>query len=87
MRNFYRLYYKEEDQIAIFELWCIDPSVGFDRLKKLGVKNIVLASGTLSPLSSWESELKTNFDQKLSNKHVIDSSQVMLNIVQSGPNQ
>lgn len=71
----------------MFELWCIDPSVSFKRLISMGVKNIILTSGTLSPLSSWESELKINFKYQLCNKHVIPPSQVMLNIVQSGPRQ
>ena len=53
LRNYYRLCYREEDQIGVFELWCIDPSVGFERLRTLGVRNIILTSGTLSPLSSW----------------------------------
>lgn len=40
--------------------------------------NIVLTSGTLSPLYSWEAELKTAFKKKLINKHVIAPRQLLV---------
>ena len=43
-------------------------------LKELGPRTLILTSGTLSPLDSFESDLQTKFAHKLENPHVIDSS-------------
>jgi len=45
---------------------------------------VIFASGTLSPLSTYTSELQTHFNVRLENDHVIDRSQVMLGIITNG---
>lgn len=38
-------------------LWCFDPGLAINEIVKSGIRNMILTSGTLSPLSSMESEL------------------------------
>lgn len=67
--------------------WCHDPGVGFKYLSKLGPRNILLTSGTLTPLSSFESELKIAFGVKLVNDHIIDpKTQCLTTILKKGIN-
>jgi Rad3-related DNA helicase len=35
-------------------------------------RSVILTSGTLTPMDSFEKELQVNFKYKLENKHVID---------------
>lgn len=44
-------------------------------------RSIILTSGTLSPLDSWEKELNLEFKVQIANKHVIDRSQLHLGVV------
>lgn len=59
-------------------LYCLSPSVAMTQLIKLGVKCVVITSGTLSPLDSFESEMEIAFPVKLENKHVVEDNQVMV---------
>lgn len=43
----------------------------------LEVRNIMFASGTLSPMTSWEAEMEIPFEVQLENKHVIGDQQLM----------
>lgn len=54
-------------------------------LMRSGVKNILLTSGTLSPLDSFAAELSLEFPIRLENPHVIDDWQVKCAVVKSGP--
>ena len=54
-------------------------------LKRRGVKSVVLTSGTLSPMTSFASELGLNFKVRLENPHVIDPGQVWGGVVPVGP--
>ena len=45
---------------------------------------MILTSGTLSPLQSFESELKLEFKLKLENPHVISKDQVNINVLRKG---
>ena len=65
--------------------WCFIPGIAMGALQKLGVRNIVVTSGTLSPLQSFSQELRLTFDVSIENPHVVDDSQVWLGIVPSGP--
>ena len=44
-----------------------------EELKALGVRSVLLASGTLAPLASFAAELSLPFEQRLENPHVIDA--------------
>ena len=41
--------------------WCFNPGLGFCKLNMLKPRSIILASGTLSPLTSLSKELKMDF--------------------------
>lgn len=38
--------------------WCFNPGIAMEEFAKLGVRSIILTSGTLSPLDSFALELK-----------------------------
>lgn len=48
------------------------------------VYNVILTSGTLSPIHSTVSELGLDFPVRLENKHVVDSSQVWVGVMAKG---
>jgi len=54
-------------------------------LMKTGIKNILLTSGTLSPLDSFAAELSLDFPVRLENPHVIDDWQVKCAVIKTGP--
>jgi Fanconi anemia group J protein len=58
-----------------FRLICLNPGLAFRKLRD-NARSIIVASGTLSPTISFESELETPFQQQLSAKHVVGRRQV-----------
>ena len=54
-----------------FLFQCLNPAYLFKKIENLGVRSIILTSGTLSPLDSLESELGVDFKIRLENSHVI----------------
>lgn len=56
--------------------WCFEPGVAMKAIAALGVRSILLTSGTLSPLDSFAQELQVPFPVQLENPHVIAPSQV-----------
>ncbi|CAD8081325.1 unnamed protein product [Paramecium sonneborni] len=60
-----------QNQISL-NIWCLDPSLAFKKLMQNKIHSIILTSGTLSPMKSWQNELKIEFQIKLNNKHVVD---------------
>jgi fanconi anemia group J protein len=64
--------------------WCMNPAVSFHHLKKC--HSIILASGTLSPMDTFQSELDTKFELILEAKHVISDEQVLVGALSHGPN-
>ncbi|CAG0896403.1 unnamed protein product [Darwinula stevensoni] len=77
--------YTMESQLTL-HFWCMHPGVAFQVLKK-ELRSIILTSGTLSPMNSFESELATPFQIHLEASHVIDSSQVWVGTVSVGPSR
>ncbi|CAD8091711.1 unnamed protein product [Paramecium sonneborni] len=61
----------QSNQLSI-HMWCLDPSLAFQRLSKKGFHSMILTSGTLTPMTSWTCELKQAFDIQLVNEHIID---------------
>ncbi|CAD8209823.1 unnamed protein product [Paramecium octaurelia] len=71
--DFYKLAVIKNNQNQIsLNMWCLDPSLAFKKLTQKNIYSIILTSGTLSPMESWQSELQMEFKVQLSNKHVID---------------
>jgi regulator of telomere elongation helicase 1 len=64
--------------------WCFSPSVTVGELMGLGVRSIILASGTLSPMDSYASELRVPFPVRLENPHVVGSMGVFAAVLKKG---
>ena len=60
--------------------------MGFKQIQGLNPRSIILTSGTLSPLPSFEAELQLEFSQKLENPHVISPDQVHISIMNRSVN-
>ena len=65
--------------------WCFHPGLTMRELMDQGVRSLILTSGTLSPLSSFKSELDIPFNVELENTHVIEKYQVFVAIIPQGP--
>eukprot|EP01018_Ginkgo_biloba_P023975 Gb_04351 [translate_table: standard] len=65
--------------------WCFNPGIAMEEFARLGVRSIILTSGTLAPLESFAFELNLPFDVRLENPHVIHSNQIWVGVVPCGP--
>ncbi|XP_063872986.1 Fanconi anemia group J protein homolog [Scylla paramamosain] len=66
------------------KFWCLNPAVVFSPLSNV-THSIILTSGTLSPITSFQSELGVSFKIQLEANHVIDQNQVFVGTVGHGP--
>lgn len=65
-------------------IWCLNPRVAFHGLAD--ARAVVLTSGTLSPMDSFESELAAPFPLRAELGHVIDTQrQVWIGTISQGP--
>ncbi|XP_071331236.1 regulator of telomere elongation helicase 1 isoform X2 [Trachinotus anak] len=69
----------------ILSYWCFSPGFSMQDLVNQGVRCIILTSGTLSPLSSFTSEMRIEFPVCLENGHVIERDQIFVSIIERGP--
>ena len=51
--------------------WCFNPSYAFHNFLQEKPRSVILASGTLSPMNIFQTELQIDFSVKLENDHVI----------------
>ncbi|KAG6430041.1 hypothetical protein SASPL_108100 [Salvia splendens] len=65
--------------------WCFNPGIAMEEFAKLGVRSIILSSGTLSPMDSFAEELKLEFPVRLENPHVISGNQIWAGVAPVGP--
>ncbi|PIA56861.1 hypothetical protein AQUCO_00700902v1 [Aquilegia coerulea] len=66
-------------------MWCMNPAVSFTKIADLSM-SVILTSGTLSPMSSFSSELGVKFETCMEAPHVIDvESQLWAAIISAGP--
>ena len=63
---------------------CFNAALGIKSIMNLNPRSVILTSGTLSPLDSFQAELGCEFKQKLESKHVIDPKQVLISVLKSG---
>ena len=54
--------------------WCFNPGLGFRKMLQLDPRSIILTSGTLAPLDTFQRELLIDFPIRIENGHVIDKS-------------
>jgi regulator of telomere elongation helicase 1 len=92
LRDHYKVYFNRDETDRnrrsggfIIHLWCFFPGVAFRRLAALKPRCIVLTSGTLSPMSSFASELGIPFPIRLEGEHVVGHSQVLFGVWGRGP--
>lgn len=86
--RFYRTHVSTPDRekARTFSYWCFHPGLALRVLRaQHGVRCIILASGTLSPMDALASELGSAFPVRLENPHVIHSSQVWAGVLPVGP--
>jgi regulator of telomere elongation helicase 1 len=70
--------------VPVIHYWCFDPSVAMDEIMSLGIRSIIATSGTLSPLSSYSSELGVSFPHTLENLHIISDNQIHVRVIGHG---
>lgn len=93
--KFYRFHVQESKSSSIDSMkgkvsrilswWCFNPGLAMQIFIKMGVRSILLTSGTLSPLDSFALEFNLEFPVRLENPHVISANQVWVGVVPSGP--
>ncbi|XP_078144359.1 regulator of telomere elongation helicase 1 isoform X1 [Centroberyx gerrardi] len=71
----------------ILSYWCFSPGFSMQDLVRQGVRSIILTSGTLSPLSSFTSEMRIPFPVSLENNHVIQHDQIFVTVIDRGPDR
>jgi regulator of telomere elongation helicase 1 len=69
-----------------YNLWCFHPGFSLSSLVKCNIRTLILTSGTLKPMESFQTELSANFTVKLQNDHVIDAvKQINFQVMSQGP--
>lgn len=63
-------------EMPCMSFWCMFAGVVMQRLQTVGVRSILLTSGTLSPLAATAEELCIPIPVRLENPHVVKPSQV-----------
>lgn len=69
---------EDEEVNYQLDLFCPNPAIAINKLKQSGVRSIIITSGTLAPMDSFECELGVQFPHKLCNPHVISKDQLMI---------
>jgi len=64
--------------------WCFAPSLAMRELADLGLRSVIVTSGTLSPVMSYSLELGIPFPLKLENPHIIKQNQVHVRVIGRG---
>lgn len=65
-------------------LWCLNSAVVMQEIKE-STRSIIVTSGTLSPLASYQSELDIDFKLTLEANHVIPAQRVWIGTISQGP--
>ncbi|XP_023768865.1 uncharacterized protein LOC111917407 [Lactuca sativa] len=74
-----------DDWPCTLSLWCLNPALVFKNIADASL-SVILTSGTLSPMSSFQSELGVQFGTSLEAPHVINvESQLWAGVIHSGP--
>uniref|UniRef100_A0A1I8AKG0 DNA helicase n=1 Tax=Steinernema glaseri TaxID=37863 RepID=A0A1I8AKG0_9BILA len=66
-------------------LWCMVPALSFKDAFS-SCRSVILASGTLTPVDTFESELGMTFKFKMEGNQVIPKEQIFASVVSRGPN-
>ncbi|MES1902657.1 MAG: Regulator of telomere elongation helicase 1, partial [Paramarteilia canceri] len=66
-------------------LWCLNPAAAINSLTKTGVRTMIFASGTLSPIKDYIYSLGLVNPVIVQNSHIIQNSQLACCLVSKGP--
>uniref|UniRef100_A0A3B5KR97 Regulator of telomere elongation helicase 1 n=1 Tax=Xiphophorus couchianus TaxID=32473 RepID=A0A3B5KR97_9TELE len=69
----------------VLSYWCFSPGFSMQDLVNQDIRCVILTSGTLSPLTSFTSEMRIKFPVLLENGHVIDRDQIFVSVIDRGP--
>ena len=70
----------------VLNYWCFSTGLAIEEIKRLGVRSILLTSGTLSPMDSFKEDLRLPFPIELENPHVInEKKQIWVGALSTGP--
>lgn len=69
----------------MLSFWCFYPGFALQDMLRHGVRSIILTSGTLAPLATIARETGVELPIQLENPHIIESHQLCVAIVPSGP--
>ncbi len=70
----------------VVNYWCFSTGVALKELTDLGIRSVILTSGTLSPMEAMKEDLRIPFNCELQNPHVIESKQMIISAVACGSN-
>ncbi|KAF7994684.1 hypothetical protein HCN44_004156 [Aphidius gifuensis] len=74
----------KKETLRVIEFLCLNPGVVFKPISETA-RSVILASGTLSPITSFASELQTKF-YSISTNHVTPKDNVYVRSISKGPN-
>ncbi|KAL7750807.1 hypothetical protein RI367_003764 [Sorochytrium milnesiophthora] len=83
--NTYLVRRERKSSAKVLNFWCFNAGITMQELVRQGVRSVILASGTLSPLESFATEMQIPFKHRLENPHVIHSTQAFVGVVPRGP--
>eukprot|EP00042_Codosiga_hollandica_P039650 m.334192 g.334192 ORF g.334192 m.334192 type:complete len:1204 (-) comp55663_c0_seq1:121-3732(-) len=72
------------NMITTLGIWCMSPKIGFKNFSD-PTHSVILASGTLSPMESFASELGVDFPIRMEGSHVIDPCQILVQTIGRNP--
>uniref|UniRef100_A0A915D8B6 Helicase ATP-binding domain-containing protein n=1 Tax=Ditylenchus dipsaci TaxID=166011 RepID=A0A915D8B6_9BILA len=86
LSRLFQLYVLKDDSGATkFHYWCFSAGVAMRFLQSRGVHSIILASGTLSPMSTFVSTMSIPFGSVLENGHAAKPDQLIVGALRRGP--
>lgn len=71
-------------RVRVLYLQCMNPAVAFTPITR-AARSVILASGTLTPITTFQSELGVQFPHKLRASHIIPKEQVYVRCISRGP--
>jgi Rad3-related DNA helicase len=77
----------DQSWVVCVGFWCLNPAVTFEYIRN-NARSVIVTSGTLTPSTSFASELNTHFAHILHTNHIINlHQQVRISVISSYENQ
>eukprot|EP01033_Poteriospumella_lacustris_P001350 gene1349-985_t len=68
----------------VINFWCFSTGVALRELTALGVRSVIVTSGTLSPIDALKEDFKIPFPIQLQNPHIISNHQILVSALSQG---